>query len=331
MKKVRHLPDPRLLENFIQESGVSYFIRGNSYVFSCPKCNKPEKLWIFRDGSSFVCFVCDEDGGFHGAPEYALSEITGKSVADVRSAIYKIGHVASDAFVFKLDEDSEPDEPEEEEDVPDLIWPSDHVTLDSDAGRPGRIYLGGRGIPASIAIEYDIRYAVADRAIAFPVTIGNKLVGWQHRYLEERTFVNKAGKEVKQKVKSTAGMPRSRSVMFSHRLEGSEACVLCEGPVDALKAHYVGGNIATMGKNVNEGQIELIKSSGVNKIYFALDPDAAGALTQLAKKFEGMEMFKVNIPDGYKDLGEMPLDLATETILNSEPLDLGNIYLYFKS
>lgn len=285
---------------------------------------------MYQDGSSFVCFSgsCD-DAGFHGAVEFALKDLTSRSLDEVHRAIYGDGFVASEGFRFVIDTDPEEDDEAEEAELPDLSWLLDCHPIDSSAGSPGAAYLLGRGIPTEIAAQYGIMYSTDEKAVAFPVLVGSRLVGWQYRFLKERVFSTKSGKTVRQKVWSTPGMPRGRVVMFQNRLVGAKSCVLCEGARDALGAHFIGGNVATMGKNVSDGQVALIRASGVSRVYVALDPDAAADFEPLARRFEGLETFKVVVPQPYKDLGEMPLDEATDTILAAEPLRPRSIHFFF--
>jgi hypothetical protein len=327
-KQTRRRPDPKRLDAFLNETGLSFSANGRSYVFTCPRCHKADKLWMFQDGSSFVCFSGScSDANFSGAVEYALKELTNRSLEDVRYAIYGDTYIAAEGFRFVIGEEEDQEEIVELP-MPDLAWPLDYYPLDAAAAAPGVAYLVGRGILPDLAAEYGIRYSVDEKAIAFPVLVGEQLVGWQLRFLQERVF-RKAERTIKQKVWTLPGTPRSRVVMFQNRLEGSDACVLCEGPVDGIKAHYVGGNIASMGKKVGDRQIDVIRRSGVQKVYVALDPDAAADFEPLARKFDGLDVFKVVVPKPYKDLGEMPIDEATDTILAAEPLSPRSIHFFF--
>lgn len=333
----RRKADPVRLETFIRETGVSFKPTNKSFVFTCPRCNKPDKLYIYRDGSSFICFVCAETTGFKGAPEYGLKEITGLPVPEIRKALYGAERqIAGEELLMNFQEDEEVGE---ELDLsldfaPDLIWPLHCYPLDSFDAKPGAKYLIGRGIPTDIAMEYDIRYSTEEKSIAFPVTVGEQMVGYQYRIIGPERYMVKGpyGDEPRKrlKVRSTPDIPRDKVVMFQNRLIGASAAVLCEGPVDALKAHYIGGNVATMGKAVSDKQVAVIRNSGVKKVFIALDPDAALDIDPLVIKLGGIETCLVEVPKPYKDLGEMPLDLATTTVLDAQPVRAGRMYFFIK-
>jgi hypothetical protein len=301
--------DPTLLKTFIQERGLSYKTTTSSYVFDCPRCLKSDKLWMYRDGTQFKCWVCAESDGFGGRPEKALAEIAGIPIDEVRSLIYTdLAPKGTSEVLFGFRTEEEEDS-EEEGPLPDLVWPLHIVPLDQKSAVRGRKYLEqNRGIPLGIAMEYGIRYNLDTTAVVFPVYVGELLVGWQERATGVvPRFLEKL---------STPGMPRSRVVMFQNRLVSAESAVIGEGPIDALKAHFIGGNVATMGKTINKGQIEVIKNSGVKSVYIALDPDAHTEITKLIDTFHDYETYLVNTRI-YKDLGAMPLDEATASIMES--------------
>src|SRR5277367_2239753 len=79
--------DPESLKNVIASSGVSYRDNGKSFIFECPRCNKRNKLYIEKTEGFFACFKCKADG-FKGRAEYALSELLGLPVADLKDKLY---------------------------------------------------------------------------------------------------------------------------------------------------------------------------------------------------------------------------------------------------
>ncbi len=334
----RRVVDPGRLESFVKNSGLSYRLTSRSYVFTCPLCRKKNLLYIARNTGQFVCFKCRETRGFRGAPEYALKELTQRPINEIRKALYGDMVVAATSFlVLRFDDLLEEGQEEplpEEEPLPDLVWPYHCYPIDEKHSKNGRLYLEGRGIPVELAREYDIRYSPPQRSVAFPVQVGDRLVGWQYRIIDPETVVTPEGDVIKRlKIWSDSGedevFPRDRVVMFANRLQGNHA-VLCEGPVDALKAHLVGGNIASMGKAVSIKQTQLLLAAGIRKLYLALDPDAAAEIDPLLEKFEDVEVFRVVVPEGFKDLGAMTLEGARDAILASEPLPRGRMHLHFK-
>jgi hypothetical protein len=344
----RRRPSAAALEAFLKDSGLSYKTGSKSYIFTCPRCRKPEKLWIFRDGTSFICFKCADHTHFQGAPEYALKELSGRTLAEVRKQLYGVEAVDIDAGALLIDINLNPQPPDDVAEfdfsldfTPDLAWPLDCHELNTAEGKPGAKYLSGRGIPLEIAMEYDIRYNSIYKSVCFPMLVDGRLLGWQARTTKELLYEVETpeGKVLKERLKSlnTKEMPVERFVMFQDRLKDSEHCVLCEGPVDALKAHFFGGNIATMGKRVRSAQVAHIAKYGIKNVYVALDPDAATSIEALVDDIErfGMTAYKVVIPrfvmkNGKlaKDLGDLPFDVATEAIAEARPLARGQFHFY---
>lgn len=331
--------DPARLAAFLANSGLSYSTNAKSYKFTCPLCRKPDKLWMLRSTGGFKCWVCAETKRFRGAPEYALRELTGQPIVAIREALYGDLSVPASTFLDIRLEDFLDTEEEDEalldvavvEDLPDLDWPYHCLALDRPAAAPGVAYLEGRGIPAGVAMEYDIRYSPQERAVAFPVWVGTHLVGWQFRTIDPVEVVGADGKTYERlRIWSSDGLSglREKCVMFSNRLHVGHA-VLCEGPVDALKAHLVGGNVCSMGKALSGGQVETLLRAGVERLYVAFDPDAAGELDPLLEKVGRVPTFLVEVPKPYEDLGQMPLDAARDAILGARPLKRQRIHLWF--
>lgn len=331
--------DPARLEAFVRASGVAYKAKSKSFVFTCPRCNKPEKLWMRRDTGRFVCFVCAEDQGFRGAPEYALKELTGQPLLVVRKALYGDEVVPATTFLdlswyTEVEEDDYDDAVVIASGLEATEWPIDVVTLDDPQGRKGAAYLAGRGIPPDVAQQYDIRYSPASSAVVFPVALAGQLYGWQYRTVLPLTYRRADGTSgTRLKTWSSDGIPRDRLVMFADRLAGSEHAVLCEGPVDALKAHLVGGNVATMGKAISEQQLQAVLRTGVRKLYLALDPDAASEIEPLLHKVGDVPTFLVELPEGAGaakvDMGSLSFEEARDRVLAAKPLRRGRIHLYW--
>jgi hypothetical protein len=354
----RRVPcDPARLEAFVRDTGLSFRTTAKSFVFSCPLCGDEDMLWMYRHDGRFKCWKCAETKQFRGAPEFAFRELTGHPLAAIRAALYGAESVPAALFLdvrfgdLVAEEDAEllPDI-ETEPDLPDRTWPYNSVAIDHPHARRGAEYLvNDRGIPLELAKEYGIRYFAEKRAVAFPAYVGSRLVGWQYRivYPERQTVTQTHldGKPVRVGIKhlkiwsddgADAGGPedmmpwRDRCVMFANRLQVAEHAVLCEGPVDAIKAHLVGGNVASMGKAVSAGQIRYLLNAGVRRLYVALDPDAASDIEPLLRKFDGVPAFQVRVPKGVKDLGAMSLEDARDAILAARPFQKGRLHIYLK-
>jgi hypothetical protein len=167
--------------------------------------------------------------------------------------------------------------------------------------------------------------------VAFPVELEGRLVGFQERTVlkETKLWSDELDRFTETpKVLSSKGIPREQLVMFGDRLAGVEHVVLCEGPIDAIKAHLCGGNVATMGKAVSKGQIALLRANGIKKIYLALDPDAAEETARLAREFGDLEVYLMHAPAGYKDLGAMSMEAVRDLFTSAPRVNPGHIFVF---
>jgi DNA primase len=119
--------------------------------------------------------------------------------------------------------------------------------------------------------------------------------------------------------------------MFQDNLINSPHAIICEGPVDALKCHLIGGAVATMGKNVSKRQIEIINNSGVGRVYVALDPDAVTEIKHLLQAFPDKETHLLQPPPDKKDLGECSLEEVRDLFQRARPWDKGSLLTSLKS
>ena len=330
--------DPAKLEAFINEAGLSYKTTSKSFIFDCPLCQKKDRLYLRKADGRFICWKCATTNRFQGAPEFALEALTGTSLKRIREALYGSSHYqASLALNITLDAFNDElgpldDELEGYQDFQELTWPYHCLPLSARASLDGENYLVSRGVPISIAMLYGIRYSPERRSVVFPVEIGKKLVGYQYRTIDPTLVTKPDGTPVELlKTVSSLDNPRAKCVMFSNRLT-SDFAVLCEGPFDALKAHMVGGNIASMGKKVSQHQIELLLRSGIKKLYIALDPDAAEEINPLLKRIGDVEAYLVELPckDPKKkvDLGSLSMEEARDCILAAKPIIQNKIHVW---
>ena len=331
--------DPSKLASFIEEAGLSYRTTSKSFVFDCPLCQSKDRLYIRKSDGRFICWKCATNKKFQGAPEFALEALTGTPLKRIREALYGTSHyqaaLALDITLkaFQDEEDAPEEGLEGYQDFQGLTWPYHCLPLDRYASENGVKYLEDRGISLGVALRYDIRYSPERRSIAFPMWVGNRLVGWQYRTIDPTLVTKEDGTPVELlKTVSSLDIPRDRCLMFSNRLT-SDFAVLCEGPVDALKADLLGsGNVASMGKKISQKQIELLLRSGIKKLYIALDPDAAEEINPLLKRIGDVEAYLVELPckDPKKkvDLGSLSMEEARDCVLAAKPIFSNRIHVW---
>lgn len=319
--------EPDALRMLVEGSGLSYDENSVSWIFTCPRCSKPKKFYLRKKDGRFVCWRCKETDNFQGKPEYGLGELLGMSIGDVRRKLYGDVLLSSDPTMesriadFFGDGDSVDDEAFEH----DVIkWPYDFYPIEDEFHcKRGMDYLKSRGIPKRIAIEYGLRYSPELRRVYFPVSEQGNLYGYQGRLIVPHEYVDEETGEEKQvpKILGSKSMHRDRTLMFVDRMRNSDHVILCEGPVDAIKAHFCGGNVATMGKEISRHQIQMILNSGVKRVYIALDPDAYEVIEKLiAELSHSVELYEM-VPQrigGKIDLGAMTFREVYDLFLGAE-------------
>lgn len=303
--------DPQLLEEFVEQSGVSFRRTARSYSFTCPRCEKKDKLVMFQSSGYFICWVCAEVSNFRGKPEFALTELTGAPVREIRASIYGDAADVHAVENFTFDLPSFFDETEAEGLPPDLTnmsYPLMFVPVEEPGGKKGLEYLISRGIDEELASMYDLHYDPVGRRVIFPIRLGHRLVGWQARTIIPNVYLDEDGITRTFPKILTTGI-RDTRLMFQDRLVGSKRAVICEGPLDALKCHNLGGNVAAMGKVISPQQIEIVKGTpGLEEVYIALDKDAELEAVRLSREFADFKVYRLLPGDGYSDLGDMPVD-----------------------
>lgn len=339
--------DPQKLADMISNSGLKPRENKLSYIFTCPKCQKPEILWMFKEGGRFICWYCAEILGFKGRCEFAMAALLGRSLDSVRKELYDNTLATADVF-FDFELKNWWSEDEEEVVVPDLnklnrvMWSPDYYEIDNKFSEKGAEYLLGRGISIDIAKHYGIRYNPIERRVAFPVGFRGALFGWQARYTGKTEWFDiETNRQMKiLKILSTDSLSgqRDKVVQFADQLTGTDQAILCEGAVDAIKCHLCSpgngmsaGNIATMGKVVSDQQISLLKYCGIKRVYLALDPDAEAEVARIARAFEPeVEVYLMKVPRPFKDFGEMSMEGARNAYKAARRISPGQLFVYLK-
>jgi hypothetical protein len=325
------------LKDLLDEAGIQYKTNSISFILTCPKCSKRDKLYIRKSDGRFVCWVCAETVGFKGKAEWCLTELTGKPIAELRRELYGAGQGPSSLYLDIHIEDWFDESDEIPMFVPDVlpeVMPDPGFRdLNSPQGKPGLDYLVSRGIPLMVAKEYGIQYWPSQKSVVFPVIAGGKMLGWQTRVIgPTRWFDEESGVEVKiPKAVTSMGLKKDRIFMFGDRITGDRA-VLCEGPIDALHAHVIGGNVASLGKAVSRTQLEILKNSGIKKLYLALDPDAFVESRKVLQEVgRSLEVYDLRPPEPYEDIGAMPMEEVAKLAQVAPRLHPHHIFLYVEN
>jgi hypothetical protein len=340
--------DSEKLREFIEGQGLSFKKNSRSYIFDCPRCRGTQKLYMEQRNGRFKCMKCASVERFQGRAEFALADLALMPLKEVRAFLYGANFsgtaieldIELSAF-FGEDDIIDVDAV----DIPTMAFPLTYYPIDHKHSVKGLEYLQGRGIDLAMAQKYHLRFSPEERRVIFPVELGERLVGWQKRTIvphevwsdEEEKMLTGA------KMLSSKDVPTAHVVMFANNLIGSEHAIVCEGPIDAIKMDLCGGNVATMGKSIGQGQIKTLRdplrlnreqvgafsTSGIRKLYLALDPDAIRETARLAREMSDLEVYVVRPPKGAKDMGELTPEEAYQCFLNAEPAGPGKVYIHF--
>jgi hypothetical protein len=201
-------------------------------------------------------------------------------------------------------------------------WPFGSYPISHPFAYQGENYLQSRGISVKEATFYNIYNAPFQSRVLFPIMHNNFLYGWQGRYIYPSSDVPK--------MITSKDCKKSNFLMFESRLCKGEHVIICEGPIDALKAHLCGGNIATMGKGLSQAQIDRILSYAPSKIYLALDPDAVSEINRLLQIFQEYECYLLWPSSEYKDLGEMTMEAVYQRFQTAPRISAHQLWLSIK-
>jgi DNA primase len=332
--------DKDKLQSFIESNRLEHKQNGNSFILNCPDCGHEEKLYIRKSDGLTVCWSCaGENKKPTDRPEFVLSRILGVSVGSVMHSLY--GELSFDVSKNgpKLDiKLNNPMDEEEEvspiEELPVVDIPDFFVKLGHPVFSRAKSYLAGRGITEDIIKEYQIMFNPKTDRIIFPLIIGGMIRGWQDRYIGNKEFwVDKEGKQRKMP-KSLTKLDRSKALLFQEHLIGSKHAILCEGPIDAIKAHLCGGAVASMGKQVSNQQLKIIMAYRPEKIYLAFDPDAYEKTMNVVKTFtdNGFDDLYLLYPvDGKKDLGDCTYEEVLKQFNTAPKINSSHLLFYFKT
>jgi hypothetical protein len=325
------------LQELLDEGSIPYKQNSKSFVLSCPRCGKAQKLYLRKADGRFVCWVCNENSGFSGKAEWVLTELLGTDIATLRRELYGVASGPTSLYLDLVLEDFF----DEDDEIP-MFVPETQLEVLADPGfrplpgSPGEEYLAKRGVPLALAEKYKIAWWPAKNSIVFPVISRGKMIGWQTRILGPSEWYDEESNttiRVPKAITST-GLKKERTFMFGDNLEGSRHAILCEGPFDAIKTDLCGGGVASLGKLVSPTQLQLLKLSGIERLYLALDPDAFMEASRLMKELralmENLEVYDMRPPDQYSDLGEMPLDEVKDLMDSAPRLYPQHIFMYLK-
>lgn len=313
----------------LEESGVSFKEKSKTIYTECPRCHREDKFSILKANGSTVCYRGSCDWGVQPFTNW-VSEILSISLIEAKNKVYQTDYYKEYKFEINNKTEKYAWNPFES-DIKEIEYPENSHEL-TGVENEGTAYMRNRGLSADICSKFKIKYNSAMRRIIFPVFYENKLVGYQARAIDKVSD--------KFKVRNNEGFRRDSLVMFLDNVKPNEFVIIAEGPVDAMKFNQIGNFVATMGKIVSDKQIDLIKRKNPQKVYLALDADAAKEMSELARSFD-VPTYLLTVPESCKkrcldlgkkpDFGECTFDEAVIAFNNPETLGYYNLILNWET
>jgi DNA primase len=156
-------------------------------------------------------------------------------------------------------------------------------------------YYTNRNISKSSVERFQLGYSEKMDMVTIPVhSPEGMLLGFVGRSVEGKTF------------KNTPGLPKAKTLFNLNRVKTSKNVYVVESSFDAIRLDQCGfAAVATLGSNVSNFQIDLLKKY-FNDIIVIADNDDAGS--NMAKKLKEKLSSRVSIlslEEKYKDIGDM--------------------------
>jgi DNA primase len=158
-----------------------------------------------------------------------------------------------------------------------------------------RSYYSGRKITEESVKKFWLGYSEKRDMVTIPVHCPDGLlVGFVGRSVEGKDF------------KNTPNLPKSKTLFNLHRVKSSRSVYVVESSFDAIRLDQVGfPAVATLGSNVSNRQIELLKKY-FNDIIVIADNDEAGSnMVSRLKERLTSSVSVITLEKKYKDIGDM--------------------------
>lgn len=162
-------------------------------------------------------------------------------------------------------------------------------------------YYNGRRITENSIKKFALGYSANRDMVTIPVHSPDGIaVGFVGRSVEGKEF------------KNTPKLPKAKTLFNLHRVKNSSKVYIVESSFDAIRLDQVGmPAVATLGSNVSNFQIELLRKY-FNNIYVIADNDEAGGnmKDRIVEKL-GSRVSVIQLDNKYKDIGEMEDEAIT--------------------
>lgn len=161
-----------------------------------------------------------------------------------------------------------------------------------------KTYYGGRRITEDSMRKFSLGYSEKQDMVTVPVhSPDGMLVGFVGRSVEGKEF------------KNTPKLPKGKTLFNLNRVKSSREVYVVESSFDAIRLDQCGfPAVATLGSNVSNFQVDLLKKY-FNDIIVIADNDEAGGnmVSRLQEKLTS-RVSTIRLDNKYKDIGDMDDD-----------------------
>lgn len=159
-------------------------------------------------------------------------------------------------------------------------------------------YYAGRSITEESIKKFSLGFSEKQDMVTVPVHSPDGMeIGFVGRSIEGKEF------------KNTPGLPKSKTLFNIHRIKASSKVYVVESSFDAIRLDQCGfPAVATLGANVSNIQLDLLKKYFNNIIVIADNDDAGkGMAYKIAERLTSRVTI-IKLDKIYKDIGDMPDD-----------------------
>jgi DNA primase len=159
-------------------------------------------------------------------------------------------------------------------------------------------YFHGRRITESSMKKFHLGFSEKQDMVTVPVHSPDGMcIGFVGRSIEGKEF------------KNTPGLAKSKVLFNLHRVKNSDKVYVVESSFDAIRLDQVGfPAVATLGANISNTQVELLKKSFNNIIVVADNDEAGSNMRERLIERLGSRVSVIEIDPKYKDIGDMDDD-----------------------
>lgn len=156
-------------------------------------------------------------------------------------------------------------------------------------------YYAGRLVSDKSVSDFKLGFSEKQDMVTIPVhSPDGMVVGFVGRSIEGKEF------------KNTPGLPKAKLLFNLHRVKTADRVYVVESSFDAIRLSQVGmPAVATLGANVSNIQIDLLKKYFNNIIVIADNDEAGGNMKDKIIEKLGSRVHVIQLEKQYKDIGDM--------------------------